>query len=119
MPVAVGAKVAAPDRQVVALSGDGGLMFTLGELATAAELGTSLPVVVFANEGYGEIRNEMRAQSIAPLGVDLPLPDLPAVARGLGGAGVAVDDADALARELADALERPGPTVVVVPEPLP
>ena len=72
VPAAIGATLACPDRRVLALSGDGGLMFTLPELASAAALGIPLPVVVFLNEGYGEIRNEMVEAGFAPVGVDLP-----------------------------------------------
>ncbi|TNM41288.1 acetolactate synthase, partial [Nocardioides albidus] len=59
LPAGIGAKVGDPDRPVVAMLGDGGVMFTVAELATAAELGIALPVVVVDNSGYGEIRNEM------------------------------------------------------------
>ncbi|MGI8572342.1 MAG: 5-guanidino-2-oxopentanoate decarboxylase [Solirubrobacteraceae bacterium] len=117
VPAAIGAKLAAPEREVVALSGDGGLMFTVAELASAAALGLSLPVVVFTNRGYGEIRNEMIARGDAAIGVDLPEPDLPLLARALGCAGVRAADTDALARELADAMKRSAPTLIEVPEP--
>ena len=72
---------------MLALCGDGGIMFTLPELASAAALGLALPVVVFVNDGYGEIRNEMVDAGNAPVGVDLPPPDLPAAARALGCEG--------------------------------
>jgi acetolactate synthase-1/2/3 large subunit len=101
---------------VLALSGDGGLMFTLPELASAAALGVPLPVVVFVNEGYGEIRDEMAGAGFAPVGVDLPPPDLPAAARALGCAGAHAGEPDALAAEIAAAFERRVPTVISVPE---
>jgi len=91
-------------------------MFTLPELAAAAALELPLPVVVFVNDGYGEIRNEMVGAGIAPVGVDLPAPDLPAAARALGCAGADVSDPDALRDELAAAFERSQPTVIAVPE---
>jgi thiamine pyrophosphate-dependent acetolactate synthase large subunit-like protein len=116
LPAAIGAKLARPDRRVVALHGDGGIMFTLQELATAAVLGIALPVVVSVNGGYGEIRREMHEAGFPPLAVDLPVPDLPGVARALGGHGVALADAGALGAELEAAFERPGPTVITVPE---
>jgi acetolactate synthase-1/2/3 large subunit len=116
VPAALGAKVAHPGRQVLALAGDGGLMFSVQELATAAAEGIPLPVVVFANGGYGEIRAQMRDADIAPVGVDLPVPDLVALAVALGGHGVAARDASHLAAELAVAFDRPGPTVLVVEE---
>jgi acetolactate synthase-1/2/3 large subunit len=116
VPAALGAKLAAPDRPVLALSGDGGLMFTVAELASAAAVGLPLPVVVFVNDGYGEIRNEMEDAGFAPVGVELPPPDLPAVARALGCAGEAVTDPDGLRAAIAAAFERRTPTVITVPE---
>ena len=58
VPVAVGAALAAPDRQVIGITGDGGLLFTATELAVAAAEQLSIAVVVFDNSGYGEIRAE-------------------------------------------------------------
>jgi acetolactate synthase-1/2/3 large subunit len=117
LPAAIGAKLAAPDRPVIALVGDGGLLFTVAELATAAQLGLSLPVVVPNNGGYGEIRAEMKAAGVEPVGVDLLVPDLPKLGEAFGGAGVRVDDPADLGPVLASALERPGPTVIEVPAP--
>jgi acetolactate synthase-1/2/3 large subunit len=100
---------------VIALIGDGGLLFTVSELATAAELGLPLPVVVPNNDGYGEIRDQMAAAGIEPVGVDLKAPDLPMLGVAFGGAGVRVEHAGELAPVLREALERPGPTVIEVP----
>ncbi|MGW0700153.1 5-guanidino-2-oxopentanoate decarboxylase [Streptomyces sp. NPDC002867] len=119
LPAAIGAKTACPERQVVALSGDGGLQFSVQELATAAQLGQPLPVVVFDNGGYGEIREEMAARGDSPRAVDLPPVDLPALARAYGGHGTAVRSPEELAGALADALDTPGPTIVTVPEETP
>jgi 5-guanidino-2-oxopentanoate decarboxylase len=116
VPAAIGASLAAPGRRVLALSGDGGLMFTLPELASAAALGLPLPVVVFVNEGYGEIRNEMADAGFAPIGVEITPPDLPAAARALGCAGAHAAAPDALPAEIAAAFERPRPTLITVPE---
>ncbi|MGP3926686.1 5-guanidino-2-oxopentanoate decarboxylase [Streptomyces sp. 8N616] len=116
LPAAIGAKAAAPERQVVALSGDGGLQFTVQELATAAQLRLPLPVVVFDNGGYGEIRDEMAARGDTPDAVDLAQVDLSALARAYGGHGVRVSAPDELARALRTALDTPGPTVITVPE---
>jgi thiamine pyrophosphate-dependent acetolactate synthase large subunit-like protein len=115
LPAAIGAKLAAPDRPVIALIGDGGLLFTVSELATAAELGIPLPVVVPNNNGYGEIRDQMVDAGIDPVGVDLKVPDLPKLGEAFGGAGVRVEHAGALGPVLREALERPGPTVIEVP----
>ncbi|GAX49073.1 5-guanidino-2-oxopentanoate decarboxylase [Streptomyces olivochromogenes] len=116
LPAALGAKVACPERQVVALSGDGGLQFTVQELATAAQLRLPLPVVVFDNGGYGEIRDEMAARGDRPTAVDLAPVDLPALARAYGGQGTRVCHPDELALALTEALRTPGPTLIAVPE---
>ncbi|WP_406398216.1 thiamine pyrophosphate-binding protein [Streptomyces sp. NBC_00879] len=116
LPAAIGAKTAHPDRQVIALSGDGGLQFSVQELATAAQLQLPLPVVVFDNCGYGEIRDEMAARGDEPAAVDLAPVDLPALSRAYGGHGVHAPTPGALATALARALATPGPTVITVPE---
>ena len=116
VPAATGAALACPERRVLALSGDGGLMFTLPELAAAAALELGIPIVVFVNAGYGEIRNEMVAAGQQTLGVDLPPPDLPAAARALGCEGRHAPDPAALASELEAAFERRVPTLITVPE---
>ncbi|MFF2518453.1 5-guanidino-2-oxopentanoate decarboxylase [Streptomyces sp. NPDC058086] len=119
LPAALGAKVACPERQVVALSGDGGLQFTVQELGTAAQLRLPLPVVVFDNGGYGEIRDEMAARGDRPTAVDLAPVDLPALARAYGGQGTRVCHPDELAFALTEALRTPGPTLIAVPEETP
>lgn len=119
LPAAVGAKTACPERQIVALSGDGGLQFSVQELATAAQTGLPLPVVVFDNAGYGEIREEMAARGDRPVAVDLPAVDLPALARAYGGRGTVARTPGELSAALAEALVTPGPTIVTVPEESP
>ncbi|POX55105.1 acetolactate synthase [Streptomyces sp. Ru71] len=116
LPAAIGAKTAEPGRPVVALSGDGGLQFCVQELATAVQLRLPLPVVVFDNGGYGEIRDEMLARGDRPVAVDLSPVDLPALARAYGGHGVRADSPDALADALRQALVTAGPTLITVPE---
>jgi acetolactate synthase-1/2/3 large subunit len=69
VPVADRCQLAAPDRQVVGISGDGGLLFTATEIATAAAESLPIAVVVFDNSGYGEIRNEMLDRAGQPVAV--------------------------------------------------
>lgn len=114
LPAAIGAKVALPDAPVVALLGDGGLMFTVAELASAAALGVGLPVVVVDNGGYGEIRNEMVDRGDPVHAVDLDPPDLAALARSLGCAGVTLHGAIGLGDAVGKALAADRPTVVHV-----
>ncbi len=118
LPAAVGAGVAAPDRPVVALSGDGGFQFSLQELGTASALGRPIVVIVFDNGGYGEIRAEMEARpGRAPLGVDLASPDLVHLAAAYGQHGVVAESPGTLATSLTEALSRLCVTLIQVPEP--
>jgi thiamine pyrophosphate-dependent acetolactate synthase large subunit-like protein len=114
LPAAIGAKVAQPDAPVMALLGDGGRMFTVAELASAAVLGVGLPVVVVDNGGYGEIRNEMVDRGDPVHAVDLDPPDLAALARSLGCVGVTLDGAAGLGEAVSKALAADRPTVVHV-----
>lgn len=84
LPAAIGAKIAAPDRPVIALIGDGGLQFTLPELASAVEAGAPIIVLLWNNEGYGEIKRYMQNNDIALTGVDIYTPDFQTIAKGFG-----------------------------------
>jgi acetolactate synthase-1/2/3 large subunit len=117
VPVAIGAALASPGRQVVGVSGDGGLLFTVTEIATAAAEELPIAVVVFDNGGYGEIRHEMLDRGETPVAVAAPPRDLVALASALGAHAMLVDSPGALALELQAARHRTGPTVIVVPEP--
>lgn len=117
LPAAIGAKVGNPGRPVVAMLGDGGVMFTVQELATAAVLGIALPVVVVDNDGYGEIRNEMVDRQDPVHAVDFPAPDFAALGRALGCHGVTVDDPADVTAAITAALAADRPTVIHVRMP--
>ena len=89
VPAAIGAKLGRPDARVAALAGDGGVLFSVTELAAAAQEGLAVPVVIVDNSGYGEIRNEMRDRGDEPLGVDFPGLDFAALGRALNCHGAA------------------------------
>lgn len=114
LPAALGAAIAQPDRPVLALLGDGGVMFTLAELAAAAEARLSLPVVVVDNGGYGEIRNEMAERQDPVHAVTFPSPDFAALGRALGGLGVRLDDVTDLPAAITAAFAADRPTVIHV-----
>jgi 5-guanidino-2-oxopentanoate decarboxylase len=80
-PAAIGAKTACPQRAVIALAGDFGLQFTLQELLTAVELELSCPVIVWNNNALGQVRDDMQAAGIPPVGVAARNPDFIALAR--------------------------------------
>ena len=75
LPAATGASLGCPDRPVVCLVGDGGLQFTLSELAALNEVSAWVALVIFNNHGYGEIRTSMLNAGIEPEGVDVQPPD--------------------------------------------
>jgi acetolactate synthase-1/2/3 large subunit len=112
LPAAIGAALAAPDRPVAALVGDGALMFCVQELATAVDLRLPLPIVVVDNGGYREIRDQQARRGIPPVGVDLPAPDLAALAAAFGAHGVRAPDPGALTALVADALSADRPTLI-------
>jgi acetolactate synthase-1/2/3 large subunit len=112
LPAAVGAKVARPDVPVLALLGDGGVMFTVAELAMAADLRLPLPVVIVDNAGYGEIRNEMLEREDPVHAVTLASPDFAAIGRALGCHGVTLHDAADLADAVRDAFAADRATVI-------
>lgn len=114
LPMAVGAKLAAPDRPVVAVAGDGGFLFTIQELATARDLGLALPIVLWNNDGYGEIRDSMARAGIPHIGTETTAYDFPAIAEGFGCYGRRARDLDELAVLLRTALEAERPTLIEV-----
>ncbi len=116
LPAAIGAKLAAPHRPVVCLIGDGGLQFTLPELASAVQAGAPVIVVVWNNAGYGEIRKYMTAHDITPVGVDPYTPDFITLAHGFGCLAHTVDDPASLAAALRQATVAQRPTVIEIRE---
>lgn len=114
VPAAIGAKLACPDRPVVAVVGDGGLLFSVAELATAVKYGLPVVVVVLNDEGYGAIRY-LQERLFGRTGeCRLVNPNLPALARAFGLEAYRADVAT-LGSVLDEALAHPGPALVEVP----
>ncbi|WP_085910031.1 5-guanidino-2-oxopentanoate decarboxylase [Kiloniella majae] len=84
LPAAIGAQLAAPQRPVICLTGDGGIQFTLGELGSAMDAGANIIVIVWNNDGYQEIKNFMLDNNITPEGVTPSSPDFPSIAKAYG-----------------------------------
>jgi acetolactate synthase I/II/III large subunit len=114
LPMAIGAKLASPSRPVICLAGDGGILFTLQELATANDLHMPLPIIVWSNGGYGEIRDAMEKAGISPFAIEAEACDLVEIARGFGCRA----ERSARLREVGplirEALQASGPTVIEV-----
>ena len=114
LPAAFGARLARPDRPVVALIGDGGIQFTLSELATAVELALPVPVLIWNNQGYGEIKQYMVDREIPTIGVDIHTPDFQMLARGFGCYAAVADSYAQLAECLREAVAADRPTVIEI-----
>jgi acetolactate synthase I/II/III large subunit len=116
LPAALGARLARPERPVVALIGDGGLQFTVGELATAVELGLPLPILLWNNRGYGEIKSYMADRGIPQIGVDIYTPDFLAIARGFGCRAERAESLKHLRGLLQQSDQGAGPTLIEIDE---
>ena len=116
LPAAIGAKIAAPERAAIALTGDGGFLFTAAELGTAVELGLPIVVLLWNNEGLGQIRDRMTARSIPPIGVNPRNPDFLVLARAFGCRTARPASITGLKREIRAALRRRLPTVIEIHE---
>jgi acetolactate synthase-1/2/3 large subunit len=115
-PLALGAKAGQPDRQVVAICGDGGFLFNLQEMAAAVQCGLSVVAIVVNDGGYGAIRDWQRRHAGGRLtGVDLHTPDFGALARAFGALSLCAKDPAELGEELAVALRASRPVLLEVP----
>ncbi|GJF32355.1 pyruvate dehydrogenase [Kitasatospora sp. NE20-6] len=118
LPHAIGAQLAFPGRQVVSMSGDGGLGMLLGELLTVAKHRLPVKTVVFNNGALGMIKLEMLVSGYPEWGTDNGDVDYAAIARAAGIPAKRVTDPARVREVLAEALERPGPALIdVVTDP--
>ena len=115
VPAAIGAKIAHPEKQVLAVLGDGGFMFSVNELATAVKYDLGIVFLVLNDQRYGAIKYLQEGIFGKPYEVDLANPDFPALARAFGAQGVRVDAVDELPEVLTRALRHRGPTVLELP----
>jgi thiamine pyrophosphate-dependent acetolactate synthase large subunit-like protein len=115
-PLALGAKRGRPDRQVVAICGDGGFLFNLPELATAVEHGIGVVALVINDGGYGAIRDWQRRHAGGRLtGVDLLTPDFMGVAQAFGAVGLKAKGVGDVGDLLEAALRESRPVLLEVP----
>ncbi|MGF6725255.1 pyruvate dehydrogenase (quinone) [Paraburkholderia sp. GAS41] len=114
MPQALGAKAAQPGRQVISLSGDGGLSMLLGDLLTARQLDLPIKVVVYNNSSLGFVAMEMKAGGYLDTGTDLSPTDFAAIAQAAGIYSVRVEDSESIGDALRDAFAHPGPALIDV-----
>ena len=114
MPQALGAQAGHPQRQVVSLSGDGGLSMLLGDLLTARQLDLPIKVVVFNNSLLGFVSMELKAGGYLDTNVDLSKTDFAAIAQGAGIFSIRVEESEGVQAALQKAFAHPGPALVDV-----
>ena len=115
-PTALGAKVAQPDKAVVALSGDGGFLFNSQELATAVQYGINVVLVVFNDNAFGNVlRDQVNRFEGRVYGAELHNPDFVRLAEAYGARGVRADGPDALEKAITEGLAADAPTLIEVP----
>jgi acetolactate synthase-1/2/3 large subunit len=115
LPASTGAGLGAPQCPVVCLVGDGGVQFTLGELGVLREVDAWTLVVIWNNDGYGEIKTFMQAAGIVPAGVDIAPPDFALLAAAYGYPYRRVADETALRQTLKDFAVRRQVMVIEIP----
>ena len=112
LPQAIGAQCTEPDRQVVSLSGDGGLSMLLGELLTLRQVELPVKVIVFDNSSLGFVQLEQKSAGFLESGVDLTNPDFAAVANAAGLLGLRVETPEEVRPMIARLLAHPGPALL-------
>ena len=118
LPQAIGAQAARPGRQVISLSGDGGLAMLMGDLLTIIQAKLPVKVIVYNNGLLGFVSLEMKGAGFLDFGTDLKNPDFAAVARAIGFHAIRVEDPGDLEAAVADVLAHPGPAFLdVVTDP--
>ncbi|MFF9286077.1 thiamine pyrophosphate-binding protein [Streptomyces griseosporeus] len=113
-PAALGAAAADPTRPVLAVSGDGGALYSIAELATARQYDLPVTWLIIDDGGYGILREYMTDAFGEATATELTRPDYVALAESFGVPGIRTTPAS-LESDLAKALAAPGPSVVVLP----
>ncbi|MFC7305412.1 thiamine pyrophosphate-binding protein [Streptomyces monticola] len=113
-PAAIGAAVADPTRPVLAVSGDGGAMYSIAELATARQYDLNVTWLIVDDGGYGILREYMTDAFGETTGTELSRPDFVALAESFGVPALRTSP-DQLTEDLTKSLATPGPSVVVLP----
>jgi acetolactate synthase I/II/III large subunit len=117
-PTALGAKVAHPDRPVVAITGDGGFMFAVQELATAVQFKIGVVTLVFNNNAYGNVRRDQRERFDGRVvAADLVNPDFVKLAESFGVAAARVTSPEEFRPALEKALAHDGPYLIDIEVP--
>lgn len=116
LPAAIGCALRPDPPPIAVLVGDGGFQFTMQEFAVAVQEELSIPIILWNDAGYGEIRREQEARHAGQrIAVDNIGPDFVALAQAYGATGQRIDDPALLKDAVTTALSRSGPTIIEVP----
>jgi len=114
LPQAIGAQVSHPGRQVISLSGDGGLAMLLGDLLTLRQLQVPVKLIVFKNDSLAFVELEMKAAGIVDFGTGLDNPSFAKMAEAAGLLGLTAETPEQVAPMISRALKHEGPALVEV-----
>jgi pyruvate dehydrogenase (quinone) len=117
LPQAIGAQASYPGRQVISLSGDGGLAMLMGEMLTLRQHELPVKIIVFKNNSLAFVELEMKAAGILDFATTLHNPDFAKIAQGAGLLGLAADTPAQVAPTIAQALKHDGPALVEISVP--
>jgi pyruvate dehydrogenase (quinone) len=111
---AIGAQLCYPERQVIAMCGDGGLAMLMGDLLTLTQYDLPIKVLVFDNSALGMVKLEMEVAGLPDYGTDLKNPNFAKIAEAMGIMGVRIENPADLSSGLKKALQHPGPALIDV-----
>lgn len=114
LPQAIGAQLTFPGRQIITLSGDGGLAMLLGDLLTLQQLKLPVKLVVFRNDSLAFVEMEMKAAGFLDFGTELQNPDFARIADAAGVLGLRAETPEQVRPMLLQALNHDGPALVEV-----
>jgi pyruvate dehydrogenase (quinone) len=114
LPQAIGAQVSHPNRQVITMSGDGGLAMLMGELLTLRQHNLPVKLIVFKNDALAFVELEMKASGFIDFATDLQNPDFAKIAEATGLLGLRAETPDQVEPLIAQALKHDGPALVEV-----
>lgn len=112
MPMAIGAALAHPEKQIIALCGDGGLSMLLGDLVTIKQYNLPVKILVFNNRSLGMVKLEMEVQGLVDNETDLINPDFALVGSAMGFKSITIDEPQTVYEGLSEALKHDGPVIV-------
>ncbi len=114
LPQAIGAQITYPGRQIISMSGDGGLAMMMGDLLTLRQHDLPVKIIVFKNDSLAFVELEMKATGVLDFATDLRNPNFAQIAEGAGFLGLTVDTPEQLKPAIVRALNHDGPALVEV-----